>query len=348
MNQILLPPQKSLIIIEVVKFEYISKLIKREGINVSESDIRWLEGLFKTCKRTLQNKKNEKNTLIIEDTQRMEKVLPLLDEISKQHLKEMEPTIRQFLEEFQILFQEGKYKVVTKAFIQSIIAKLKELKEKEFEKSMNVVPFTSASLYGTFKEESKEVPPTLSISEVNSFSKSLQSLIVLSSYVESNMKKGEETIARKTKSEIFDEYGKNGVRFCNCYSVGYVDAYIKFLKKKNYSEGEIEKELWDLSKMPIFFVSNYTVRSDSKISDLIDEIILALNRNQQYIAIHGLGNAANLAEKISKFILNKKIDKNYPNWNRTDRSKFKKREFIYLWYNKEGQKLYEIFKLILI
>ncbi len=323
-------------------------MIKEKKLHISEKDVLWLVQLIKVCGEKLQSAKHEKKVIVISNKEKFERVLPLLQEFSKQTINQRKSIIGEFLKDFQVIFQEGKYKIVNKSFNNSVSPKLKSFKDQETKENIKIVSFTSASLYGNFKEEDKEVPPTLSVSEVTQFTESLQSLIALSSYAESQMMQGNYKIAAETKREIQDEYDIEGRRFCNCYSAGYVNKYMEFLKNKGMNQGEIEEKMWELSKMPIFFASNSLSESNEMIDELIDNITIAINQNQPYIAIHGLGFAAGFAKRISEYIVDNDLGKNYPNDNKTERKKRGKGEFIYIWYNLEGESFYNIFRSLFI
>lgn len=316
--------------------------------------IAGLSSLLKACKSFFSKRKDSKEKIIIKDQKKIEDILPELEKGSKNNPEKNPPVVNEFLKDFDIIREEGVYKIIPRAITNLyIVPKIKSFKDIEASQRINIIPFSSAESYEYYRREPKELPKNLKANP-SKFSKQFQSLLALSSSVKELIKLNKKNQAYEIKRAIKESFYEEGIRFCNCYSAGYVETYLKYLK--DLSEEEIENKMVELSKKPIFFISNpsFLFGRDEKIKRKIDQtknmLVSSMNNQKPYLALHGLGTAAEIAEEVSKLILNTNADNEYESLkidrNRKVNSQKKIRDFSYVWYTEEGKEFYEIFKIL--
>ncbi len=311
--------------------------------------------IWNACRSFFSKKGNSKKTIVLKNQKKIEEILPELERASKKLPKDNDSAVNEFLKDFDIYVDKEVYKIVPRSITNQItIPKIKSFRDIEASQEINIVPFSSAKSYGYYKKEPKQLPQNLNVNP-NKFSCSFQSLLALSSSVKALMDINQKGQAYEIKRSIFEQYKEEGLRFCNCYSIGYVDVYLSHLKNK--SETEIEEKMVELSKKPIFFISNprliYGRKEEvkKKIMKTKNNLMSSMDSKEFYIAIHGLGAASDIAESVSKNISDTEVDANYESI-RIDRNKKidssrKIRDFSYIWYaGEEGKKFYNIFKVL--
>ncbi len=303
---------------------------------------KWWKGVFE---------KNKDKIIKPEDQENLKKILPQLGKESSKPKDQQHPIVREFLNKYDILLgNDDIYRIAPKNFInEEIIPILKSYKEKEANQSIDIVNFTEGEAYSNYEKEPKKIPEILSNLEITKFSHEFQSLLGLSSHVTFLMWNGKRDQANRIKWSIKERYGEEGLRFCNCYSIGYVTTYLKSIQ--GMDEKKIEEKLWQLAKMPLFFTSSLMAKD--KIKEITNQITDSLNGKDSYIAIHSLGKASDFAKQITDEIIKLDLDKDYLDL-RIDRkvqrsfSKEKIREYNYIWYNDKGKSFHDLFKSLWI
>jgi hypothetical protein len=330
-------------------------------ISAGIESISLIRKILKKCKEVLTGDSDNAIVLKMKHPEQFEKVTFLLERASNAKPKKNDAAVNEFIKDYDIILDktDGRYKVIRKKIKnRDIIPNIRSFKEKEANQKIDILPYSTASTFFDYEKGEKQIPSILSVSNNKKFSDPFKSLLMLSSEVKRLFSIGNKSSANIIKKSIRETYGEEGLRFCNCYFVGYVEIYLDFLKDKN--EKEIEEKMWELSKMPIFFVSSHYNSLSQKsliefvkkqFEEIYKKIKNAMDENSNYLAIHGLGIAAEFAEDISKEISSKNVDTNYENL-RIDRdkkiAKEKIRDFNKIWYNANGKSFCRLFNSLWI
>jgi tetratricopeptide (TPR) repeat protein len=159
--------------------------------------------------------------------------------------------------------------------------------------------------------------------------------------------------ATKVREIIFSVYKEEGLKFSNLFQRGY----LKSLLAKSKDEDEerivekIQKLLYNDSKY-IFFI--HTQMSYEDIDRIKNEIKTALKNQENYIAVHSLGEARLLAEdivsEIEKTFKDNSILTKYGIDKRDIPTTYKRkvngeifvRDFSCIWWTSDGQWIYDL------
>jgi hypothetical protein len=152
---------------------------------------------------------------------------------------------------------------------------------------------------------------------------------------------------RGTISLIYSEEGR---RFANLFQRGYLKTLL--IKLKNESETNLMKQLQKFlneDSRYIFFI--YTEMSYEDIKKVEDEVKSALRNRENYVAIHSLGEARQLAEnivsEIEKFSIPEayaisKIDTPTTYRRKVNGEIIFVRDFSCIWWTSAGQWIYDL------
>lgn len=134
------------------------------------------------------------------------------------------------------------------------------------------------------------------------------SILKLSSYIKEKYDAGENPKAQQIKTDIGNQYGRDGRKLCNLYTKSYilemVSVYINKIFESTLDKKELSIKFNTLfnniikSSEYIFFIHRNT-----NISDVKDKIILGMKLKKPYIALHSAGLInISITEKIFKKI----------------------------------------------
>lgn len=288
----------------------------------------------------------EKQTIIAPKNQdEFKDIIPIFDNIKNlPQLKDI-PDIKVFLDNFEVVRdkERDKYYIIQKKTVDNIIVKkLEENKEVESKQKIDIIPFSNAIKFAEYNQSPKYISKE-SKDEIEALSPELKSLLGLSNHIKYLYKKGNGHEAQEIKRSIKKRYGEEGLRFCNCYLAGYIEQYILFLK--NNGKENINAELWNFSKRPIFFIHQ---EINLENADYVkNKVKKAIERGENYIAIHGLGTAAKITRKIVEEILDEWESPHHTIGidnmrKRPDGKKLKSYSFI--WYDKDGEHIYNLIR----
>jgi len=179
------------------------------------------------------------------------------------------------------------------------------------------------------------------------------SLIHLSLLVERFHSLGLTEKAIAVRETILSVYKEEGLRFSNLFQRGYLKSLLVKSKEENEERivGKIQKFLYQDSKY-IFFI--HTQMSYEDIERIKKEVKTALESQENYVAVHSLGEARQLAEnivnEIEKVFKDNPILTNYAIDKRDTPTTYKKkvngeifvRDFSCIWWASAGQWIYDL------
>ncbi len=257
------------------------RLKKKDKIVYVDSDVVEILREMEICIRKL------KETDGLGENREFENLLKLGDEFFKEYVIIWVPDKRKY----GIIPKKSKY-------FQNIIDKLLESKKKSAEQFM-VSSLDSGLLYHEFKDSEKRMEEEIidTISVLPKEAKTLYtSLIALSAQIEDLYKKGKIDDAEFVRRSIKLLYGEFGLKFCNLYQRNYLKNFFKTLEKKDPKVIEREiKRFFDETKYVFFIHKDMSIQDLENIKIQIED---ALNRGEDYIAVHSLGGATTLARTI--------------------------------------------------
>jgi len=127
------------------------------------------------------------------------------------------------------------------------------------------------------------------------------SLVNLSIHIEKLYLDGMVEEAENIKKSIKSTYGDFGLKFLNLFQRGYLKTFLKTLKDKDplTIEKDIRKFFEEDTKYIFFIHKDMTIDDIEKIKI---KVKVALQNNENYIALHSLGEATLITENIVKEI----------------------------------------------
>lgn len=301
---------------------------------------------FVKSKRKPEINKIENKVVFPKNQVDFEKLIPFLDKLREiPELWEI-PEIREFHEKYRVIRYEGKLGIINKKVCsEAIYYKLLESKDKELKQKINLIPSRDAKNFEELKDTPQYTKKT--ISEVFSFlNNNYKSLLSLAVYIETLYKQKRFIEIEIVKKSIKQRYGEKGLRFCNCYQTGYIERLISIS-----SRFEANDKLDLFLRKPIYFI--FGNMDDEKITEIKNKVQKSLNENEDYIAVHSLGLAANLAKYIVEEVSVQdnsnydiiSIDKENIVGNGDKKQKI--RNYSQIWYHGEGKNIFLMIKDLL-
>jgi hypothetical protein len=324
------------IIKTIISFSYWIKSIKNRlsqtskySLNVKEAkDINDLIGEYLKLKNQL-----EKHPEMAE--------LPVVKDFLTKHL----PNIQDFFKRHKIIYENGKYTILSPKNSDLLISKAKEGKYKKLKGKIIFLPITEAKIFDEYKNEEKIIPKDI-MSIMNQLEVRYRSLIGLSFEVEKLYEQKRVDEAETVKLYIHKRYDSEGLKFCNLYLRGYLKTlFSKFYQQQqNGVQIDVNKEISNFIKNKadaIFFIHPYM--KDEDITEVIQKINSFLDQKKEYIAIHSLGINVNTAMTIvSKVKTLSDTDYIIEGINRKPPGK--PWEFSEVWYRGNGIEIYSLIK----
>jgi len=169
--------------------------------------------------------------------------------------------------------------------------KLKEIYDpiQRNEKEFDIIDFNFFNCVQDFKKslaDNKTINPFLKFLDYD-----LKAILNLSMYAKKLFDNKEGIKAQKVRSDIGEQYGKEGRKLCNLYLSGYIDGMTEFLIQE-YGQ-EIDKVKKEINPRIREFVKEadyiFFIHQDSKEEDVLYGVKRCIKQNKPYIAIHGAG-----------------------------------------------------------
>jgi hypothetical protein len=170
--------------------------------------------------------------------------------------------------------------------------------KKEAAKQIEVI---ESDFYERIKKMKMKFPRDNKINPFMQFLESdIRNILSLSIYAKRLFDEGDSKEARKIREDIGSQYGKEGRKLCNLYLSGYIDGMTEYLKV--YYDEDIDKIQAEINKKIKTFVLNSDyilfIHSESIESEVMEEVKALINKNKEYIALHGAGNNIYKVRKI--------------------------------------------------
>lgn len=233
-----------------------------------------------------------------------------------------------------------RYKEICRKFLKS----KKEISEQVFTISLlqeEIELYEDEKLPKELKKEILEILPKLPIDYI--------SLIDLALLVEKFYSLGFIEKAIEIRGVISLIYGEEGRRFVNLFQRGYLKTLL--IKLKNEGETNLMKQLQKFlneDSRYIFFI--HTEMSYEDIKKVEDDVKSALRNRENYVAIHSLGEARQLAESIVSEIEKFSIPETYAiskidtptTYRRKVNGEIFVRDFSCIWWTSDGQWIYDL------
>jgi hypothetical protein len=265
------------------------------------------------------------------DQESFKKVVPYLNRVKTDPEFMKNPNFKKFFEEYDVGVIGDTWGFINSEARKEVERQLYQSKVKQLSISVELIPVEQAISFDDAKKP-KKVSSTI-YRHITLFSNEFRSLINLSLQVGTYYKQGRISDAENTKRQIFQRYGSRGLKFCNCYLCGYIENLVESLESP--SSLDLESQINAFLNRPIFFASNFM--PDEKLKEIAKKIVAALERGEEYVAIHGLGNASGLSKQIARGItLQPRVGYKQVVLDKTDLNEDIK-EFSELWYTAPGK-----------
>lgn len=194
----------------------------------------------------------------------------------------------------------GDYSKISNSLKKDMLA---SLKNPEFEKPKHLINFYDSEFYQRIIKFTSTKISDENIEKYYPYLKhETRNLFETSIYIKRMFEQGNFNEANSSRSDLGNQYGKEGRKFCNLYIQGYIHAIINFIE----TQYNIKKIPDHLDSEIMYFVNHsesiFFIHSKTDKKSIIMKIEIAINRNEEYIALHA-GNKLNIEK--TKIIVNK-------------------------------------------
>lgn len=177
---------------------------------------------------------------------------------------------------------------------------------------------------------------------INNLDQKYRALVKSSEYIMELYAGGDMDLAERKKNEL-DRGIDKGSHFCNLHSVGYISQLFDHIAKTGVTDKAMIQTLIDhtINYEGVIFVNRW-----SEKEKIINLILKLMGSNIRYIAIHGLGAAALLMDKIySEIMVLPKFDRLLNDNSYVDPPTYKKdgKQRGFFIFTKEGSRIYDEF-----
>lgn len=120
-------------------------------------------------------------------------------------------------------------------------------------------------------------------------------LFKMSKYVQVLYNEGNGVEANEARSNIGDQYGKFGRKFCNLYQQKYIHLFVDYLLTRFEDKPKELKESFESEFLGFLMHSDtiFFIHEDMDVKTIIFQCIRAMDREEPYIALHA-GNKKNI------------------------------------------------------
>jgi len=226
--------------------------------------------------------------------------------------------------------------------VDKLVERLKSEKDKENVPKVNVFPAEEKINYLGFKDDEKELDKkyTSLYAQLNDRHKALLALAI---DITKHYSEKQADIADATKRSTAEKYGDYGLKFCNLWTQGYLKNIFSMLAEGLANSNEPDKIHIDTT------ITGFINEADSiefahKYSDVVKTAIKvnnSLTLKKDYVAVHGLGSAAEKAKKVVEKV--KEAGSEYKIVTKDGKRRFSK-----IWYKGEhGSYIYSLVEKLL-
>lgn len=233
--------------------------------------------------------------------------------------------------------------VVTKE--SEIMTKVTEILKAEKDKTngtkVNILPTGEKVDYLEFKQNEKPLNKkyTNIFDLLNNRHKALLALAINIA----GLYKKDASVADATKRSVAEKYGDYGTKFCNLWVQGYLQSIFSLLME-SVNKNEQDK-IQNVDKVVASFIDEADsiefIHQHSDVTKTARKINEALTAKKDYVAMHGLGSATGIANKIDKKVKN--VEGEYKIVIKSTNKKYSK-----IWYKGDrGSQIYALIEKLL-
>lgn len=265
----------------------------------------------------------------------------MIKKIDSPELKENK-IVMEFKGDYNIINIGGNYGIVSKKSSENdILNSLRESKEKEIKRKINIFHVEEAENFISYQNKPKYIEPN-QFNLLQRLSPKFNSLISLSIFIENLYQEGNYEQAENLKRSVRERYGDFGLKFVNLWSRSYLRSLLDFFLQQPILPLDINNKFLEFIEKSdsIFFIHSKTDRKK-----VISEIKKSFKTGKEYIAIHSLG----FSGLIGWQIINKIKTPKFSDYQEILISKAKgKIDISKIWYKGNGIKTYLLIKDIII